>query len=365
LRSYEEQEKRAYEKAEKLIAENKRRKSIVRSTAAFIAGTAAILAIGVFTNAMTPPPKPTAESSGIVSETETTSAEPAKTTTVTKKTDISKTTAERTKTTVSTVSAMTTVSTATTTHTEPSETEPSDTEPSETEPQETEPAETAEATKRTKAPRTTSRLRSVDATWTEAVPIPPDPNTKKMAAPKLFDPDEIYNNTDIVFDGTIINTTEYEVTIDYEDGHSNTKRVTVLDVTVDYIYYGKTDKDIVKVVWKAPLSEQASSLWQKPIVNGSEYIFMTQELSEEYPDTSFAYRYADYELLNSRWCLIPVHGDIAGIYYEYFKDDEEAAAMSVPKENISDMLPEHMRNYYVDNYFYKDDLIELLKKFFE
>lgn len=54
----------------------KKRKSIlVRRTAALTLGTAAVLGTGIFTHAMKPPKKPTPSQSGIIAETETTSAE--------------------------------------------------------------------------------------------------------------------------------------------------------------------------------------------------------------------------------------------------------------------------------------------------
>ena len=67
MRSYEEQEKRAYEKAELLI-EKKRRKAVcIRRSAAIALGAAVVLAVGIFTNAMKPP-KPPVEQSGLVTE---------------------------------------------------------------------------------------------------------------------------------------------------------------------------------------------------------------------------------------------------------------------------------------------------------
>lgn len=54
----------------------KKRKSIlVRRTAVLTLGTAAVLGTGIFTHAMKPPKKPTPSQSGIIVETETTSAE--------------------------------------------------------------------------------------------------------------------------------------------------------------------------------------------------------------------------------------------------------------------------------------------------
>jgi len=55
--------------------QKKRKCIIVRRTAALTLGTAAVLGTGIFTHAMKPPKKPSLSQSGIIVETETTSAE--------------------------------------------------------------------------------------------------------------------------------------------------------------------------------------------------------------------------------------------------------------------------------------------------
>ena len=55
--------------------QKKRKRIIVRRTAVLTLGTAAVLGIGIFTHAMKPPKKPVPNQSGIIVETETTSAE--------------------------------------------------------------------------------------------------------------------------------------------------------------------------------------------------------------------------------------------------------------------------------------------------
>lgn len=92
-----------------LYEKQKKRKSIiVRRTVALTLGTAAVLGIGIFTHAMKPPKKPSLSQSGIIVETETTSAE-----TTTAPTS-SSTAAPQTVTTEQTtvITALTTVSSA-------------------------------------------------------------------------------------------------------------------------------------------------------------------------------------------------------------------------------------------------------------
>ncbi|MDO4863290.1 MAG: hypothetical protein Q4A05_03880 [Ruminococcus sp.] len=75
MKSYSEIEANAFKKAEQRISDRKRRRlALIRRTSALTLATAAVLGIGIFTHAMKPPKKPTPSSSGIVAETETTSA---------------------------------------------------------------------------------------------------------------------------------------------------------------------------------------------------------------------------------------------------------------------------------------------------
>lgn len=327
MKNYEEMAKLVLEARDEYVKKKKNRVLFLKRASVVTFGVAAVLGIGIFTHAMKPPKKPVPSQSGIIVETETNSTDTTK-----QLPDV--TTAVTAMTTSSTTGQKTTE----TTFTSETTTETQDT----TETSETETEAATETTTRTKAPRTTSNIRTVDATWTEAVPLQPDPNIKKASAPKFFDPDEVYNNTDIIFDGTIIGSTEYEVSITDSDGNNYTNRVTVLDVTVDYVYYGETDKELVKVLWKSSLPMQAMDIYKEKIVVGSEYIFMLQELCEEYPDISWAYRYADYELRSSVWNLVPAYGDIAGIYRDFFKNDEEAMSMSLAKEELIGIIPGRM-----------------------
>ncbi len=76
MKSYSEIEANAYKKAEqRIISRRKHRLAFIRRTSAFTLGTAAVLGIGIFTHAMKSPKKPTPSQSGIIVETETTSAE--------------------------------------------------------------------------------------------------------------------------------------------------------------------------------------------------------------------------------------------------------------------------------------------------
>ena len=75
MKSYEELERNAYVKAEQIVAKQKRRRTMILRSCAISAGAAAVLGIGLTTYALRPPKKPAPSQSGIVAETETTSAE--------------------------------------------------------------------------------------------------------------------------------------------------------------------------------------------------------------------------------------------------------------------------------------------------
>ena len=75
MRTYDEQEKRAYEKAELLLAEKKRRRAVmIRRSAAVTAGAAAVIGVGLATFVLRPPNKPSQYSSGIITDTTVTVA---------------------------------------------------------------------------------------------------------------------------------------------------------------------------------------------------------------------------------------------------------------------------------------------------
>ena len=75
MRTYDEQEKRAYEKAELLLAEKKRRRAVmIRRSAAVTAGAAAVIGVGLATFVLRPPKKPSPDSSGIITDTTVTAS---------------------------------------------------------------------------------------------------------------------------------------------------------------------------------------------------------------------------------------------------------------------------------------------------
>ena len=105
---YEEKAKKIMARGEVIIAERKRRRTMILRSCAVSVGAAAVLGVGLTTYALRPPKKPTLSQLGIIAETETTSAE-----TTTAPTS-SSTAAPQTVTTEQTtvITALTTVSSA-------------------------------------------------------------------------------------------------------------------------------------------------------------------------------------------------------------------------------------------------------------
>lgn len=119
MKNYDERIESIFRKYDERLAAKKRRKAaIIRRSAALCLGASAVLGIGIFTNVMKPPKRPTAEQSGIISESSdivTTSAVTAaettavNTTAATAKTTSTGTVGSGVSATVTTASKMTTV----------------------------------------------------------------------------------------------------------------------------------------------------------------------------------------------------------------------------------------------------------------
>ena len=108
MKNYDEMFQKVLARREEYEKKKKKRTVIIKRTAAAVFGTAAVLGIGLTTYVLRPPKKPTPNQSGIIAETETTSAE-----TTTAPTS-SSTAAPQTVTTEQTtvITALTTVSSA-------------------------------------------------------------------------------------------------------------------------------------------------------------------------------------------------------------------------------------------------------------
>jgi hypothetical protein len=69
MKNYDERVESVFRKYEARLAEQKRRKKLICRTVSIGVGAAAVICIGVYTNALKAPDRPTAESSGLISNT--------------------------------------------------------------------------------------------------------------------------------------------------------------------------------------------------------------------------------------------------------------------------------------------------------
>ena len=111
---YEKSAEFLMRRGNEIIAERKRRKSFILRSCAIGAGVAAVLGVGLTTYALRPPKKPTLSQSGIIVETETTSAETTVAPTIEGTTSPQTVTTEQ-ETTVTTTALSSTALSATTT----------------------------------------------------------------------------------------------------------------------------------------------------------------------------------------------------------------------------------------------------------
>ena len=343
MRSYEEQEKRAYEKAELLIEKKRRTAVFIRRSAAIALGAAVVLAVGIFTNAMKPP-KPPVEQSDLVTESndtttsavtapsqessgfdtsagkteKTTSAEETagsgsdthtetKTTAASSKTKSSETgkttTVKTTKKSSKTTAKTSAVSTAKTKHTTPKTSRTSAATTKKTTHRRT--STTAICTT-TKSRTTVSTQPSTETPTWQSDTHTYSPTTSTTATDSLGG--NPYNNvtwtvtpirdtiTNIggrfigaspkeaakytnLVRGTITDITEYTVSWNDSMGQSRSTRVSVLDVRVDEVYYGSVSKRNLKIYYHASVTNRYQDTFL--LRKGNEYFFLVREFGGE------------------------------------------------------------------------------------
>ena len=420
MRSYEEQEKRAYEKAE-LLAEKKRRKAMfIRRGAAIGLGAAAVLGIGIFTNAMKPPKRPV-EESGIISETAETTAsavtttehEPigtaeistasaestasasdtsvtAKTTAVSEKTQTSKsgkTTAavsdkKQSKTTAKT-SAVSTAKTQRTTS-KTSRTSPAATRKTTAhttavrtittrrttlteQPTNTQSAQTTSNTKPHFPGTSTTASFGIehqykDLTWTVTAVSDDINKVSGKKYPQTFD--YTAKNAESIISGTVTDVTGYTVEYTNEYNERIAKRCTVLEVEVNEVYYGSS-ADAVKIYYPYP----AEDLYDNTFLfrKGREYIFCLYKFSYVYPDRHLSpEQYADAFIWTANTEAAPV---IEGkVFFDSRYINVSRQGVSTPKtlplSSVYDIIPEEIRGGDWFSCLEKDDYIKYILKLF-
>ena len=409
MRSYEEQEKRAYEKAE-LLAEKKRRKAMfIRRGAAIGLGAAAVLGIGIFTNAMKPPKRPV-EESGIISETAETTAsavtttehEPigtaeistasaestasASDTSVTAKTSaVSTAKTQRTtsktsrtspaatrKTTAHTTAVRTITTRRTTTYRTTTATTFYTTKTTQTtilteQPTNTQSAQTTSNTKPHFPGTSTTASFGIehqykDLTWTVTAVSDDINKVSGKKYPQTFD--YTAKNAESIISGTVTDVTGYTVEYTNEYNERIAKRCTVLEVEVNDVYYGSS-ADAVKIYYPYP----AEDLYDNTFLfrKGREYIFCLYKFSFVYPDRHLSpEQYADAFIWTANTEAAPV---IEGkVFFDSRYINVSRQGVSTPKtlplSSVYDIIPEEIRGGDWFSCLEKDDYIKYILKLF-
>ena len=409
MRSYEEQEKRAYEKAE-LLAEKKRRKAMfIRRGAAIGLGAAAVLGIGIFTNAMKPPKRPV-EESGIISETAETTAsavtttehEPigtaeistasaestasASDTSVTAKTSaVSTAKTQRTtsktsrtspaatrKTTAHTTAVRTITTRRTTTYRTTTATTFYTTKTTQTtilteQPTNTQSAQTTSNTKPHFPGTSTTASFGIehqykDLTWTVTAVSDDINKVSGKKYPQTFD--YTAKNAESIISGTVTDVTGYTVEYTNEYNERIAKRCTVLEVEVNEVYYGSS-ADAVKIYYPYP----AEDLYDNTFLfrKGREYIFCLYKFSYVYPDRHLSpEQYADAFIWTANTEAAPV---IEGkVFFDSRYINVSRQGVSTPKtlplSSVYDIIPEEIRGGDWFSCLEKDDYIKYILKLF-
>lgn len=179
-----------------------------------------------------------------------------------------------------------------------------------------------------------------------------------------FEKEKLINDTDLVFNGTVLSINEFEVSGQNDDGTAwGPLNQTVINVSVNDVYFGNTDKKTIKLYYHTTLAYHYAGSFT--IENGREYVFLVKDINDVFETKYNADKHADMMLTAGlRNGICPVSNDIVSVYYEYFDDNEAAKAKSLAKEEVMDKLTDDAKaaNWFM--YFNKGDFIELFTGLF-
>ncbi|MCR4890236.1 MAG: hypothetical protein K5979_13815, partial [Ruminococcus sp.] len=198
--------------------------------------------------------------------------------------------------------------------------------------------------------------------WTE---IEPSSSTQNASASyKLFNKDTIIDTTDLVFKGTITNLKEYEIEAKGENGEKlGPFTKSIVEVTVDEVYHGEINKDTIKIYYPTSLSTHYDGSFI--LRENQEYIFLTNDISEDIDKKYNVKKYADTSLsAGLRNGVMPVIDNVVSVYEEYFNNDESAMSKAIPQDDVLDKMPEEARGKWFLT-FNKNDFVELLGGLFK
>lgn len=181
-----------------------------------------------------------------------------------------------------------------------------------------------------------------DSLWTE-VPMN-NKMTKMSASSEEFYLDEIVNDYDYVFSGTVVGMKEYSIRwIDEKGEQWGPFPGTILDVKVNSEYVGKSSVagEIVKIYHPYSLSTKVDG--SVLIKENGEYVFITKTIDEDYiknrdensPEDNFQIeKYADLCLMNTEYFLMPVENDVVFVNCNYIEDDESVMKKILSPDSV-------------------------------
>ena len=197
--------------------------------------------------------------------------------------------------------------------------------------------------------------------WTETEP---GEQVEYSSVYKIFDRDKNIGQTKLVFNGTVTDIKEYAVSGQYENGEKwGPSNRTIIEVAVNDVYYGDTNKKTIKLFYNTSLSMRPKGSFM--IETGREYFFIAKELDDNEVQNLDAAKYTDLAITAGlRDGIMPVSDGIVSVYHEYFDDNETAKAEALAKDEVMDKLTDDAKaaNWFM--YFNKADFVEFLSELF-
>ena len=372
MKNYDERIESIFRKYNEKLEAKRRKSALVRRTVFSVSGCCAAAIVGIFVWKM--PHRTDITDPGLILPQEPTTSVTDEVTTVNNTAPV--TTSDRADTTKTTASAN---GTSTTVRNTATTTKTTDTAVRTTE---------MTAVSSTSAVQHETTVRSTETTPPPVTPTEPapelpdyntewseveiDPRIKQMSAMyKPFSLEETIRETDLVFSGTVIGRKEYEVQWTDDNGEIwGPYRNGVIEVRVGDVYYGQTDKEIIRIYY--PNSFSLKNTGSFLINDDQEYIFMANAFDADFlekkaanPNDRFEqHKHADVYINGSRSDIMPVTNGIASVFNGYFKDNEEALSKALPKEEVIDSIPDEALSANWFLFYRKEDLTELLMELF-
>ena len=187
-----------------------------------------------------------------------------------------------------------------------------------------------------------------------------------------LDISKIAAETDLAFSGTVLDIEEYTVHAMTADGFIHGPfKADVLEVKVNEVYAGETDKEILKIYYPSSVSFHYSNSIQ--ISKYNEYIFFASAFDDDFyeneqisPDARFDQeKYADMYITSTHSKVMPVKNGIVSINKEYFADNENTLSKALDKQGIIDSIPSETKETDAFLFYKSEDIVDLLKEIFD